>query len=48
MFVFQPLPVEGVVLFRNVEACRRQISSHDSHDLDELVEARAVVAVDSY
>ena len=48
LFVLQALPVEGVVLVRNVEARRRQTSSHDSHDFYEFVEARAVVSVDSY
>ena len=48
MLIFQPLPVEGVVLFRNFEARRRQTSADNSHNLYEFVEARPVVAVDSY
>ena len=48
MFIFQTLAVEGVVLFSNFEARRRQASADDSHNFYEFVEARPVVAVDSY
>ena len=47
MFVFQTLPVEGVVLFRNFEARRRQASADDSHNLDQFIQSRTVVAVDA-
>ncbi len=48
MFIFHPLPVEGVVLVIHFEARRRQTSADNSHNLYEFVEARPVVAVDSY
>ena len=47
LFIFHPLPVEGVVLFRNFEARRRQTSADNSHNLDQFIQSRTVVAVDA-